>query len=132
MRTSSNYITSLQPNQVFVFGSNTEGRHSGGAARMAQQKFRAIYGQSRGLQGQSYAIVTKDLRKGMRSVELREIENEVNELLNFATMNTHLEFLVTRIGCELAGFEEREIGKLFKDKAIPDNVLLPQSFLQYL
>lgn len=132
MRTSSDYITSLLPNQVFVFGSNTEGIHGGGAARIANQKFGAIYGQPRGLQGQSYAIVTKDLKKGMRSIELGEIEKEVDELLEFATNNPHLEFLVTRIGCELAGYEEREIGEMFKNKVISDNILLPQAFLRYL
>ena len=132
MRTSPGFITSLKPNQVFVFGSNTEGIHGGGAARIAHQKFRAIYGQARGLQGQSYAIVTKDLKKGMRSIDLEEIRKEVNELLTFATINPHLEFLVTRFGCELAGYEEREIGEMFRGKVIPDNIILPQSFLQYL
>lgn len=132
MRTSLDYITSLLPNQAFVFGSNSEGIHGGGAARIAHQKFGAIYGKARGLQGQSYAIVTKNLKKGMRSIELSEIEKEVDELLKFATDNPHLEFLVTRFGCELAGYEEREIGEMFKGKAIPNNVLLPQSFLQYL
>ena len=115
-----------------MFGSNTGGIHGGGAARIAHQKFGAMYGQARGLQGQSYAIVTKDLKKGMRSIELSEIEKEVDELLKFTADNPHLEFLVTRFGCELAGYEEREIGEMFRGKVIPDNILLPQSFLQYL
>ncbi len=132
MRTSPNYITSLQPYQVFVFGSNTEGIHGGGAARMALNDFGAVYGQPDGLQGQSYAIFTKDLKKGMRSVRLDVIEGQIIVMLQVAKSKPELEFLVTRIGCELAGFKESEIAGLFKGKDIPENVLLPESFIKYL
>lgn len=132
MRTSPDYITHLEPHQVFVFGSNTEGIHGGGAARTALDKFGAVYGQAEGLQGQSYAIVTKDLKRGMRSVTLKSIDEQIDRFLGFADMWAEYEFLVTRFGCELAGFEEAEIATLFKNKKIPSNVLLPESFVKYL
>lgn len=132
MKASPDWITELKPRQVFVFGSNTEGIHGGGAAYIALNKFGAIYGQSEGLQGQSYAIVTKDLQKGMRSVDLKYIEEQISKLLIFAYEHPELEFLVTKIGCELAGFKEIEIADCFSDKVIPENVLLPQSFIDHL
>ena len=65
-KTYTGLVNSLQDNQIFVFGSNTQGRHSAGAAKTARDKFGAIYGQAEGLQGQSYAIITKDLTKDDR------------------------------------------------------------------
>jgi hypothetical protein len=131
IRTSPEWITELKDNQIFVFGSNTEGIHGGGAARMAM-KFGAIYGEPNGPQGRSYAIVTKDLNKGMRSVPLSDIEAQIKNLLSYAARHPHLEILVTKIGCELAGFEVEEIATLFKSKTIPNNVLLPAEFIKYL
>ena len=57
-RTTPEYITELKPGEIFVFGSNLQGMHGGGAARTAYQKFGAIMGQGVGLQGQSYGIPT--------------------------------------------------------------------------
>lgn len=121
-------ITSLKPNQVFVFGSNTEGIHGAGAARIAKEQFGAIYGQAEGLQGQSYAIITKDLGKGERSIHLLDIYESIKRLITFAKENPQLEFLVTKIGCNLAGFKEAEIAKLWEGLAIPDNIILPLEF----
>ena len=118
-------ITSLQPNQIFVFGSNLQGAHGGGAARAAFNHFGAIWGQGVGLQGQSYAIPTMQ-------GPVSSIKPYVDEFIAFARNHPEFEFLVTRIGCGIAGFQDAEIAPLFKDAVIIDNVRLPQSFLDIL
>ena len=118
-------ITSLQPNQIFVFGSNLQGAHGGGAARAAYKYFGAIWGQGVGLQGQSYAIPTMQ-------GPVSSIRPYVDEFLDFARRHPAYEFLVTRIGCGIAGFIDAEIAPLFKDALAIDNVRLPQSFLDVL
>jgi len=130
MRLAPDWIMSLEPHQVFGFGSNTEGGHWGGAAKIAVQKFGAIMFRPKGIQGQSYAIVTKDLSKGRRSVSLESIRQQVDELKEYARNHSHQEFLMTRIGCDLAGFLDTEIAPMFKDS--PDNILLPKSFIECL
>ena len=129
-RVTPKKITSLKENEWFVFGSNTEGRHGAGAAKVAKDKFGAIYGQSKGLQGQSYAIITKDLSKGERSVSLDFIKEQVKELKDFVTDNPHLTFYVTEIGCNLAGFEVEEIAPFFFYFKNISNVYLPESFIE--
>jgi hypothetical protein len=126
MNTPDN-IQSLKSNEIFVFGSNTEGRHGAGAARLAME-FSAIYGQARGLQGQAYAIVTKDLRKGNRSVSPLEIRAQVRNMYSFAKQHPQLVFLVTKIGTGLGGFTVEEMRVIFKGLAKPVNVLLPKEF----
>lgn len=116
--------------KIFVFGSNTEGKHGKGAALYAKQYCGAIYGQSKGLQGNSYAIITKDLKKGLRSVSIDFIKNQINEFIEFANNRPHLEFYVTEIGCGLAGFKISEIAPLFK--VISSNIELNQNFKNYL
>jgi hypothetical protein len=114
---------------IFVFGSNTEGIHGAGAAREAVKNYGAIMGQAKGLQGRSYAVVTKDLSKGERSLSYKEIEEQIEELLEFAAHNPQLTFWVTKIGCGLGGYEIGEIAPLFGHKVIPVNVVLPQEFV---
>jgi|GEM_PF-901782 len=126
-----NRITQLEPHQVFVFGSNTEGRHGKGAALIAS-KFGAEYGNSSGRQGQTYAIVTKDLKQGERSIPLFEIEAQVEMFLEHAQAHPQNEFLIMKIGCALAGYSETEIGSLWVGKDIPGNVRLPQAFLDVI
>lgn len=127
-------ITTLKENEVFVFGSNTQGRHGKGTALLAKQKFGAIYGQARGLQGQSYAIVTKDLTPNSfktrdRNVPLYSIQKEISEFISFADDHPQLQFLVTKIGCGLAGYSIEEIASLFPQSCeIPNNVSLPKEF----
>lgn len=123
-------IQTLKPNEIFVFGSNTEGRHGKGAALLARQKFGAIYGQAEGLQGQSYAIITKDLSIGERSIPLTQIGKGIQDMLLFAKENTDKTFLVTKLGSSLAGYHITEIKKLFErlKKWIPDNVILPKEY----
>lgn len=132
MRHTPLNITELLPNQIFVFGSNSEGHHGKGAALIARQRFGAIYGQSSGLQGQSYAIITKKDWRVNKSSSLTDIMNEIIVFVEFAYNNPNLEFLVTKIGCSLAGYTIEEIKWLFESyhliKNIPNNVILPKEF----
>jgi hypothetical protein len=122
-------VTKLEPHQVFVFGSNTEGIHGAGAAAFAHKNFGAIMGVPCGHQGQSYAIPTKDLRKGMRSIPIDTMQGDVWLFLDYAQRHPELEFLVTRLGTELAGYTLNEMASLFDGEDLPDNVRLPQEFL---
>ena len=118
-----NCITELKENEIFVFGSNLQGMHGGGAARLAYEKFGAIWGQGVGLQGQSYGIPT--MHGGVNA-----IKPYVDEFIEFAKSHPELTFLVTRIGCGIAGFRDEEIAPLFKECIEIDNVILPRSFVQ--
>ncbi len=97
-----------------------------GAALHARRRYGAIYGQARGRQDNAYAIVTKELRSGYSRVKIADIESEVQEFLAHATSNPTTTFLVTRIGCGLAGFLDEEIGPLFRDA--PMNCILPDEW----
>ena len=120
-RTTPERITSLQPNEIFVFGSNLRGMHGGGAAYIAHRKFGAIMGQGVGLQGQSYAIPT--MQGGVET-----IKPYVDDFIEFAKMNKQLTFLVTRIGCGIAGFRDEEIAPLFKAAQEVVNIVLPEGW----
>jgi len=126
MKFTPDKISSLKKNQIFVFGSNEAGVHGAGAAKLAHQKFGAVYGVGFGLQGKSYAIPTKDLE--IRTLPLDKIEYYIYSFLTEAMEYPDTEFLVTKIGCGLAGYSETEIANLFKNKLIPENVTLPESF----
>jgi hypothetical protein len=126
MKFTPDKISSLKKNQVFVFGSNEAGVHGAGAAKLAHQKFGAVYGVGFGLQGKSYAIPTKDLQ--ICTLPLDKIEYYIYSFLTEAMEYPDTEFLVTKIGCGLAGYSEEEIANLFKNKFIPENVILPESF----
>jgi hypothetical protein len=132
MRITPKYIKELKENEVFVFGSNTQARHGKGAALTARNKFGAIYGQSKGLQGQSYAIVTKELRKDYNPVTLDEIKQGIDNFIIFTKENTHLTFYVVELGCNLAYFTLEEIAPLFKPAMRLKNVYLPQRFIDNL
>ncbi len=120
-RTTPELITSLQPNEIFVFGSNLRGMHGGGAAYVAYRHFGAIMGQGVGLQGQSYAIPT--MQGGIDT-----IRPYVDEFIEFAKQHHELTFLVTRIGCGIAGFTDEEISPLFISAHGVDNIVLPQNW----
>ncbi|MCR5697848.1 MAG: hypothetical protein K6G73_12820 [Marinilabiliaceae bacterium] len=120
-RTTPKFITELQPNEIFVFGSNLEGMHGGGAARIACSKFGAKMGQGVGLQGQSYAIPT--MQGGVET-----IRPYVDEFIAFAKQHPELTFLVTRIGCGIAGFRDEEISPLFAQAHNIDNIVLPPNW----
>ena len=118
-------ITQLQPDEVFVFGSNLEGMHGGGAARIAYDAFGAIWGQGVGLQGQSYGIPT--MQGGVDT-----IKPYVDEFIEFARQHPELFFYVTRIGCGIAGFQDREIAPLFAEARGIQNICLPKTFVDEL
>lgn len=114
-------ITHLEPDDIFVFGSNLQGLHRGGAARAAYRNFGAVWGQGVGMQGQSYAIPT--MQGGVET-----IKPYVDDFINLAREWDQNTFYVTRIGCGIAGFTDEEIAPLF-DKAYDlYNVRLPKSF----
>ena len=120
-RTTPSYISELAPGEIFVFGSNLRGIHAGGAARIAHDKFGAIMGQGVGLQGQSYAIPT--MQGGVET-----IKPYVDEFIAFAREHRELTFLVTRIGCGIAGFTDWQIAPLFADARHDDNIILPEGW----
>lgn len=115
---------------IFVFGSNLAGRHGKGAALDARNKHGAVYGQGVGMQGNSYAIPTKD--ENLRTLPLSVISGYVNQFLQFAMMNPHQEFQVTPIGCGLAGYKPSQIAPMFHRALQMNNVHLPPSFMKVL
>lgn len=118
-------ITSLDEDEVFVFGSNLAGMHAGGAARVAYERFGAVMGQGVGMQGQSYAIPT--MQGGVET-----IKPYVDDFIRLAREWDQNTFYVTRIGCGIAGFTDEEIAPLF-DKALDlYNVRLPKSFVEII
>lgn len=119
------YIERLAPNEVFVFGSNLQGFHGGGAAAAALRHFGAVWGQGVGLQGQSYAIPT--MQGGVET-----IRPYVEEFIRFARERRDLTFYVTRIGCGIAGFTDEEIVPLFADALGDENIVLPREFVEAL
>ena len=120
-RITPDNIRSLKENEIFVFGSNLAGMHGGGAARVAYEKFGAVMGQGVGLQGQSYAIPT--MQGGVET-----IEPYVREFFKFADCHPELTFLVTRIGCGIAGFTDAEIAPMFVSAVNLPNVHLSKNF----
>ena len=120
---TSERIIRLEPNEIFVFGSNLAGAHGGGAARAALNRFGAVWGQGVGLQGQSYAIPT--MQGGVET-----IKPYVDEFIDFARQHPELKFLVTRIGCGIAGFRDEEIAPLFTAAIEVENVILPKEFVE--
>lgn len=126
MKTTPSNITKLEDNQVFVFGSNMNGNHAGGAARTAVKNFGAIEGQAIGIQGQSYAIPTLDA--DMDKISLDDLLIHINNFKSFANANPEKEFIVTKIGCGIAGFDEDEIKPLVHCLIGLPNVLLPEGW----
>ena len=124
-RISPDMITSLNENEIFVFGSNLYGEHSGGASAYALHYFGAINGQAEGLQGQSYAIPTD-------GVNANELYLGIRRFRNFAQAHPKLTFYVTRIGCGAAGLSVYRVAPMFADCANLSNVKLPKEFWNYI
>jgi hypothetical protein len=118
-------IRTLAPGEVFVFGSNLQGNHAGGAARAAVTYFGAIWGQGVGMQGQCYAIPT--MHGGVDA-----IRPYVDEFIEYAKQHPELTFLVTRIGCGIAGFRDEQMAPLFAPALDLPNVVLPKTFVYAL
>lgn len=113
---------------IFVFGSNLAGRHGAGAAKFAVQRHGAVYGKGWGLQGNSFAIPTKDAN--IRTLPLSSIQTYVEKFKMFATEHPELTFQLTPIGCGLAGYKHEQIGPMFKGS--PSNVVIPDEFKPYV
>ena len=124
-RITPDYITSLKPNEIFVFGSNLAGMHGGGAARMARLYFGAVLGNGDGPQGQSYAIPTMQ-------GDVETIQPYVDKFISYAKAHPEQTFLVTPIGCGIAGFTPDDIAPLFEKAICVENIHLPQSFWEIL
>ncbi len=125
-RISPKWINKLAEHEIFVFGSNLAGAHGAGAAKLAMN-WGAVWGKGVGLHGQTYAIPT--MQGGIET-----IKPYVDDFLTFAKSKPNLKFLVTEIGCGIAGFTVEEIAPLFKN-AIDENianVYLPESFYRVL
>lgn len=123
------YIDALLPRQIFVFGSNALGYHTGGASGTARKKFGAVWGQPEGLQGQSYAIPV-DYGKNVRKDA--EVKAAVERFIAFAKEHEDLFFFVTRVGCGIAGYHDEEMAQYFKAALDLKNVSLPKSFVDAL
>lgn len=119
------FITELAEDEVFVFGSNLAGMHGGGAAATAHRCFGAVWGKGVGLQGQSYAIPT--MQGGVKTVK-----PYVDKFIEFAKSHPELRFLVTKIGCGIAGFREEQIAPLFAEAIDMDNIILPHDFVEII
>lgn len=139
MKTYTGQIAQLEPHQIFVFGSNTQGRHGKGAALIAKQKFGAIYGKRSGFQGQCYAIVTKDIsKKPYTSMTKEYIVGEILDLYQVAKSLPDKEFLIAYkgTGTNLNGYTPQEMANMFAEASwhnrqpipIPDNIVFEKSF----
>ena len=117
------FITRLEEDEIFVFGSNLRGMHAGGAARVALNNFGAVWGQGVGMQGQCYAIPT--MQGGVET-----IKPYVDEFIDYASQHPELKFFVTRIACGIAGFTAQEIAPLFAAAIDVENIILPRDFVE--
>jgi hypothetical protein len=124
----SGEVKSLTTHQVFVFGSNLAGIHGAGAARFAYDKFGAAYGCGMGFTGRCYAIATKDLN--IETLSLHLIELQVMLFKKLAFENCQYNYIVTKIGCGLAGYTDAEIAPMFK--LAPDNCIFHKDWKEYL
>lgn len=123
-RITPSLVNVLADGEIFVFGSNIHGAHMGGAARTAMEKFGAVWGMGEGLQGRSYAIPTME--------GLDNLAPAVQRFTSFARQHQELKFLVTAIGCGIAGYQAGEIAPMFLEAARLPNVFLPMSFWEVI
>lgn len=119
------HIEELKEKEIFVFGSNLQGIHGDGAAYIAKAHFGAIMGCGVGLQGQSYAIPTMQ-------GDIKTIKPYTDDFIEFVKLHTEMHFLVTRIGCGIAGFRDEDIAPLFKDAINLTNISLPKEFIDII
>lgn len=113
---------------IFVFGSNLDGNHAGGAAFYARLHCGAVDGLGEGLAGESYALPTVGIRFAPMTFGL--VFESVRRFIDFARSHKDLEFKVTRVGCGIAGFKDSEIAPIFCDA--PRNCLFDEAWEEYL
>lgn len=134
-KTYKGQISELKPNQYFVFGSNTQGRHGKGSALVARQKFGAIYGQAEGFQGQSYAIITKDLSvKPYRQIAILDITTAISQLYYRAKEMPESEFFIAYAGTgtNLNGYTPKQMAYMFAHDKIPENIVFEEAFYELI
>lgn len=124
------YVSELNPNEVFVFGSNLNGIHGAGAAKLARDKFGAVIGVGEGLTGSSYALPT--IGRFFEILPISDIKTHVDRLKTIVESNPDKLFLITAVGCGLATYSAKDIAPLFKDFTILPNMTLPKSFITML
>jgi hypothetical protein len=124
-RTSPNFIKKLEDNEVFVFGSNILGQHSGGAALYAKEHFGAIEGNPEGIQGKSYAIPT-------HGNTFQELEEAVGRFTEYVVMHPQNVFMLTAIACGAAGYSVEQVAPLFRQAYTFGNVYVPTGFLPFM
>lgn len=145
MKTYTGLVKNMEPNQIFVFGSNPEGIHGAGAAKVAADHYGAIYGKGRGLMGRTYGLVTKNLSQGffeketgitynsagMRSVSKVQILLNIIELYLFARANPDKEFMIAYTPApNLNGYEPLEMAELFLSVPVPNNIVFNDELIQ--
>lgn len=123
-RVAAERISKLKEREIFVFGSNKSGCHGGGAAYFAFRQFGAVWGEGEGLFGQSYALPTMEGKASMADA--------VGRFIDFARQHTEYTFLVTAVGCGIAGYTPAEVAPLFAEATSLENVYLPEVFWKYL
>jgi hypothetical protein len=143
---SPKFIVSLLPNEIFVFGSNLEGRHGRGAAKQALQ-WGAVYGRGVGIAGKTYAIPTRkflpgqvqtigtpyfDGHRSLVTMPLSDIHSYVTDFIRYAATHKELTFLVTEIGCNNAGYTPAQMAGVFGEAKIYNNIFLPERFNKVL
>ena len=137
MKTYKGLITKasdIPPEGIFVFGSNTDGRHGKGAALVAFRHFDAVYGRPSGPQGRSYAIITKNLRARVHpSIPRVYIEIQIKHLYDYATKNPYKLFYVAYgTGKNLNAYSPREMAEMFSEHPIPENMVFEEEFAKLL
>ena len=125
LRVAPDMIESLEDNEVFVFGSNIFGFHDSGAAELAHKKFGAIYGECSGHRGQSYAIITDGVPYS-KTIAL------IRKFISYAEKHPNLKFIVTKVGCGMAGYAPSQIAPFFDSAISAGNILLPKEFWKFL
>ena len=123
-RVASDNIAELGTDEVFVFGSNIQGMHGGGAAWFAHKNFGAEWGVGEGLTGRTYALPTMEGKASMA--------HAVKNFTDCARQHPELTFLVTAVGCGIAGYRPDEVAPLFREAAELPNVYLPQVFVDVM
>ena len=123
-RIASNRIATLGENEIFVFGSNIQGSHGGGAAWYAYKNFGAEWGVGEGLTGRTYALPTMEGKASL--------QHAVEHFIACAKEHPEQTFLVTAVGCGIAGYTPDEVAPLFKEATSLENVYLPQVFWNVL
>jgi hypothetical protein len=138
------YIEDLHPSEVFVFGSNMNGDHVGGAAHLAFQRFGAVWGVGEGLRGNSYALPTLD--RNMRRVSLRSLAWAFKNFFREVDANPNMVFLLTKVGCGIAGYAPADVAGVFWGAiseyydhrwtthvgSLPENLVIPEIFYDYM